>query len=118
MSEYRAIAQSVCETVCLHQLLMEVGIEIPIPAKLSCDNQVALHIASNLVFHEQTKHIKIDCHFAHQKIQLDLISKGYVKTGKQLGDIFTKALSGNRVSYLCNKLDIIDIYTPTSGGVL
>ena len=112
------MAQSVCEIMCLHQLLMEVSIETPIPAKLSCDNQVAIHIASNLVFHEQTKHIKIDCHFAHQKIQLSLIFTEFVKTGEQLDDIFTNALSGNRVSYLCNKLDMVNIYTPTSGGML
>ena len=79
-SEYRAMTQSICEIMWLHQLLMEVSIETPVPAKLWCDNQVARHIASNSVFHERTKHIEIDCHFVHEKIQLDLISTGYVKT--------------------------------------
>ena len=62
---------------------------------------------------QRTKHIEIDCHFVREKIQLGLISIEYVYTGKQLGDIFTKALSGDRVSYLRNKLGMIDIYAPT-----
>ena len=48
--EYRVMAQSVCEIMWLQQLLMEIGIETPLPAKLWCDNQVALHIAFNLMF--------------------------------------------------------------------
>ena len=112
-SEYRAMAQSMCEIMWLHQLLMEVDIETLVPAKLRCDNQTTLHIASNPVFHERTKHIEIDCHFVREKIQLGLISIGYVKTGEQLGDIFIKALSGDRVSYLSNKLGMINIYTLT-----
>ena len=107
------MTQSVCEIMCLHQLLMEVNLKTVVPAKLWCDNQATLHIASNLIFHERTKHIEIDYHFVREKIQLGLISTGYVKTGEQLGDIFTKALSGDRVSYLCNKLGMIDIYAPT-----
>ena len=66
---------------------MEVDIETPVLAKLWCDNQAALHIASNMVLYERTKHMKIDYHVIHEKIQLDLISTRYVKTGEQLNDI-------------------------------
>ena len=68
------MAQSVCEIMRLRLLLMEVGIEISVPTKHWCDNQAAMHIASNPIFHERTKHIEIDCRFVREKIQLGLIS--------------------------------------------
>ena len=67
-SEYRAMTQSACEIMRLHQLLAEVSTKTSVLAKLWCDNQAALHIAYNPIFHEQTKHIEIDCHFVREKI--------------------------------------------------
>ncbi|CAM8996453.1 unnamed protein product [Rhodiola kirilowii] len=111
-SEYRAMSTSTCEIVWIHQFLTEIGLKVSVPAKLWCDNQAALHISSNPVFHERTKHIEIDCHFVREKVQLGLITTGYMKTEDQLGDLFTKALNGTRIDYLCGKLGMIDIYAP------
>ena len=62
------MTQFVCEIMWLRQLMVEVGVKTSVLAQLLCDNQVAIHIASNPVFHEQTKHIEIDCHFVCEKI--------------------------------------------------
>ena len=77
VSRSRAMTQSICEIMWLHQILEEVGIKTSVPTKLWCDNQAALNIASNPIFHERTKHIEIDSHLVREKMQLGLISIGY-----------------------------------------
>ncbi|GAV71582.1 hypothetical protein CFOL_v3_15072 [Cephalotus follicularis] len=117
-SEYRAMTHTICELMWVRQLLTEMGFADASPMQLRCDNQAAIHIASNSVFHERTKHIEVDCHFVREKIQQGLISTCHVKTRELLADIFTKSHENERMQYLCNKLGMIDIYTPTRGRVL
>ena len=62
-AEYRALAATASEISWLQQLLRDFNIFSTSPALLFCDNQVAVHIAHNPMFHESTKHIHNDCHF-------------------------------------------------------
>uniref|UniRef100_A0A2N9HL42 Integrase catalytic domain-containing protein n=1 Tax=Fagus sylvatica TaxID=28930 RepID=A0A2N9HL42_FAGSY len=111
-AEYRAMAHTTCELTWLRTVLQEFGLLIQGPTPLYCDNQAAIHIASNPVFHERTKHIEVDCHFVRSKVESKDIITPFVPSGSQLADIFTKALPKNAIDSICSKLGVIDIYSP------
>ena len=111
-SEYRAMATTTCELVWLKQLLGELTFGKIDQMELVCDSHAGLHLASNPVFHERTKHIEIDCHFVREKIlSRDIVTK-FVKSNDQLADMFTKSFTCPRINYICNKLGAYDLYAP------
>lgn len=67
-AEYRAMSQAASEVIWFVRLLEELGVASMKPVTLHCNNQSAIHIGKNPVFHERTKHIEIDCHFTRDKI--------------------------------------------------
>ena len=111
-TEYRAMTLATCELIWLRHLLQELRFGMDEQMKLICDNQVVLHITSNLVFHERTKHIEVDCHFIIENIASGCVATSFVNSNDQLADIFAKSLRGPKIKYICNKLGAYDIYAP------
>nr|KYP34329.1 Copia protein [Cajanus cajan] len=75
-------------------------------------NLSKLHIVSNPVFHERTKHIEVDCHFVREKLLSKEIVIEFVTSNEQLADVMTKSLRGPRIQFLCSKLGAYNLYAP------
>ena len=80
---YRVMALATCELTWLKQLLQELRFEKDGQITLVCDNQAALHIASNPVFHKRIKHIEVDCHFIRDKIASRCMTTSFVNSSDQ-----------------------------------
>ena len=59
---------------------------------LYCDNQSAIELSKNDLYHDRTKHIDLRYHFIRECIQKKLFSLQYISTTEQQADIFTKGL--------------------------
>lgn len=78
--------------------------------KFFYDNQVALHIASLLVFREMTEHIKVDCHLFREIVLFGCILANYINTNDHLSNILTKSFRGPCIGFICDKLGAYNLY--------
>jgi hypothetical protein len=74
-----------------------IGTESGAP-KLLVDNQSAIALSKNPVFHERSKHINMRYHYIRECVDEGRIIIDYTATEEQLADILTKAL--RRVRFL------------------
>ena len=106
-AEYRALANTTSELLWLRWLLKDLGMSTSSATPLYCDNQSAIHIAHNDVFHERTKHIKIDYHFIRYHLVHGALKLISVSSKDQLADIFTKSHPKERLHSLVDNLKLV-----------
>lgn len=109
-AEYRSLAAATCELQWLSFLMKDLKIECAKQPILYCDNQSALYIAANPVFHERTKHLEIDCHVVREKCNEGLMRLLPLSSSDQTADLLTKALHPGPFQRLISKLGMVNIY--------
>ncbi|KAL0461229.1 UNVERIFIED_CONTAM: Retrovirus-related Pol polyprotein from transposon RE2 [Sesamum latifolium] len=107
-AEYRTMGSTACELSWISSLLQDLHISVHNPIPFLCDNRAALHIVSNPVFYERTKHLEIDCHLVRDHYMSGLLTPSSVPSKEQLADVFTKPLIGPLFHSLISKLGLID----------
>ncbi|GKD62432.1 retrovirus-related pol polyprotein from transposon TNT 1-94 [Tanacetum coccineum] len=83
---------STCEISWLKCLLLDLGVHVPTPSLVMCDNASTIALANYPIHHARTKHIETDCHFVKDKIRQGEISPCFVPTRHQIANILAKGL--------------------------
>lgn len=68
------MSSATSKIVCLQSLLILFGVPQSGATPLHADNTSAIYIAFDLVFHDRTKHIEVDCHYIRKYVISDDIS--------------------------------------------
>lgn len=76
---------------------------------LKVDNQSAIALCKNPVFHERSKHIDIRYHYVRDCVEEEKIAVEYVRTGAQLADILTKPLPRVRFQEMKEMIGMCDM---------
>src|SRR5258708_35543503 len=90
--EYMALTHAGKESSFLEHLYKNVGIPISPPIFLLVDNQSAITLAENPIFHVCSKHIEVRHHWVCEKIEGGSIELENVPMADQVANIFTKQL--------------------------
>jgi hypothetical protein len=108
-AEYVAGTTAACQGIWLTRLLNELKGTKVRAFELKIDNQSAIALSKNPVFHDRSKHIELRYHFIRECVEHNRVKIQYIGTSEQLADILTKALGRQRFCELRSKLGVVDL---------
>ncbi|KAG7568260.1 Retrotransposon gag domain [Arabidopsis thaliana x Arabidopsis arenosa] len=112
-AEYRSMANATCELIWLNSMLEDLHVPLADTIVLYCDNEAALHIAKNSVYHERTKHFQRDIHVVRERVAMGFLKTLHINTEHQLADVLTKPLTALQFNYLLSKMGLHHLYSPS-----
>ncbi|CAK1590667.1 unnamed protein product [Parnassius mnemosyne] len=98
-AEFVAACEAAKEMIWLRQLMLDLGKNCKC-VTMFIDNQSAINLINNSVYHKRTKHINVKYYFIREKVELGMIKINYVPSKDQLADILTKALPTQTFTYI------------------
>ncbi|MCO5557505.1 hypothetical protein L7F22_011070 [Adiantum nelumboides] len=106
-AEYRVVFTTTIECVWLRRLMADLGVGQDTANTIYTDSQSALAVARNRIFHACTKQIEVHYHYVRERLSAGEISLAYVSTQDNLADLFTKALSREKLKAFCKALGLL-----------
>lgn len=107
-SEYKALTNATCEAIWLRRILADLEEAQSGATCINCDNQSAIKLAHNPVYHARTKHVELQYHFVREKIESKEIGLIFCNTKDNVADIFTKPLGKIKFEVFRSQLGIVE----------
>ena len=107
-AEYMAATEAIKEAIWLKGLTKELGFNSD-DLFVHCDNQSALHLMKNPMFHERSKHIDIKLHFIRDVIASKEVQVKKIDTKHNPADMFTKCVTLEKFRHCLDILNILDV---------
>ena len=104
-AEYIALAESCKEVMWLKKLFNELNVKSPV--RVMEDNQAAIAMVKNPVYHARSKHIDIRFHYIRDLCKEGHILIQYCPSSDNLADIMTKPVPRLQFERLRGKCDIV-----------
>ncbi|XP_070002273.1 secreted RxLR effector protein 161-like [Nicotiana tabacum] len=105
-AEFVAATASINQALWMKKIACDLGLEIKKSTEVFVDNQAAIAISHNPVFHGKIKHFNMKLYFLREVQKDGLVNLVHCKMEEQLTDIFTKALPASKFEILRMKLAI------------
>lgn len=105
-AEYRAAYKATQEIVWIRLLLSDFGYPQQQPTSLKCDNQGALALSKNPLYHSRSKHFDIVFHWIRERVDDSTIAPSYVPTALMLADFLTKALHQPKFTFCIKGIQV------------
>ena len=108
-AEFIAATAAANQAIWLRKILEDLCLKQQESRQIFVDNQTAISISSNPVFHSKTKHFKIKFYFLRETQHEGEVKWIYCKSEDQIADEFTKPLPKIKFEELKTKMGIYNI---------
>ncbi|KAH9762165.1 hypothetical protein KPL70_000710 [Citrus sinensis] len=109
-AEFVAATEAVKESMWLRGLLNELWLKQK-TVKIFCDNQSAIQLIKNQVYHERTKHIDVKLHFIRDEVAKGSVAVIKIPTDINPADMLTKVLPTAKFNFC---VDLISVGSSSS----
>ncbi|GJT86347.1 putative ribonuclease H-like domain-containing protein, partial [Tanacetum coccineum] len=106
-AEYIAASHCCRQVLWIQNQMLDYGYNF-MQTKIHVDNEIAIYVIKNPVYHSKTKHIEIRHHFIRDSYEKRLIKMVKIHTDHNVVDLLTKAFDVSRFNFLVASIGMLN----------